>query len=127
MTLAAAPVEPRRMGLSIAEACDELDVTPTLLRREIASGRLPVRRIGRRVLISRRVLEGYLAGLDMTDEASVQAVVAAAPAPTPPVVPQPEPPPAERPMSARDVAQMLSDSVAVVMREAVEAGRKPKR
>ncbi len=50
---------PERVGLSVVEAAESIGISKRLLRAVIANGDLPVKKIGRRVIVSPRVLEEW--------------------------------------------------------------------
>ena len=52
------PAPSPRPWLSVAEAADLLDVSERTVRREVARGRLPHRRLGRRLLIAAEAVTG---------------------------------------------------------------------
>jgi excisionase family DNA binding protein len=56
------PGADQRLVMSIAEACQALGIGETTLRQLLASGRLPVLRLGRRVLIPRSAIGALVAG-----------------------------------------------------------------
>jgi excisionase family DNA binding protein len=49
-----------RLGWSVAELSAALGVSKGFLRKEIRAGALPVRRLGRRVLVLNEDVQGYL-------------------------------------------------------------------
>ena len=51
-----------KLAYSVAEACSVLGLGRTRLYEEIKSGRIPVKKIGKRTLISVSVLEAFLRG-----------------------------------------------------------------
>lgn len=53
---------PARLAWSFAEASTMLGVSSNFLRREAQRGALPIRRVGRRVLIADQDLRDYLDG-----------------------------------------------------------------
>ena len=57
------PLPPdQRLTLTIPEACQVLGIGETMLRQMIRVERLPILRIGRRVLIPRQAVEALVAG-----------------------------------------------------------------
>ena len=57
------PLPPdQRLTLTIPEACQALGIGETMLRQMIRVERLPILRIGRRVLIPRQAIEALVAG-----------------------------------------------------------------
>ena len=56
------------MLVSVVNASVELDVHPNTVRRLITSGKLPVVRIGRRVLIRRDSLERFVKRVEGTEK-----------------------------------------------------------
>jgi excisionase family DNA binding protein len=50
-----------RLAFSVVEAARLLGVSPGLLRLEITRGKLKPQRVGRRVVLSRKELDSYLA------------------------------------------------------------------
>ena len=60
-TLPCPPVDP--LAYSIASAARVVAVSSTTIKHEIAAGRLPIRKLGRRTLIRRDDLQRWLDGL----------------------------------------------------------------
>jgi excisionase family DNA binding protein len=54
-----------RLTYTLHETADVLGVSYRTVRRYAANGELPTLRIGRRVLVSRRVVEAWLAPRDL--------------------------------------------------------------
>jgi excisionase family DNA binding protein len=59
-----------RLAFSLADAASAIGVGKSTLHELIATGKLPVRKLGRRSLVLREDLEDYLQGLPVRGEQS---------------------------------------------------------
>jgi excisionase family DNA binding protein len=57
-----------RLAFSLADAASAISVGKSTLHQLIATGKLPVRKLGRRSLVLREDLEGYLQDLPVHGE-----------------------------------------------------------
>ena len=57
-----------RLAFSLADAASAIGVGKSTLHELVASGKLPVRKLGRRSLVLREALEDYLQGLPVRGE-----------------------------------------------------------
>ena len=71
MPMSPSETQAERLAFSLTDAASAIGVAKSTLHELIATGKLPVRKLGRRSLVLRGDLEDYLQGLPVRGERSV--------------------------------------------------------